>query len=633
MTPHSDPPLPTWRDRLANNLGVSPSRKEQFYCDLIQSVTLSDITYWLQVLLAAGIATLGLVLNSPAVIIGAMLISPLMGPILANGMAFAAGDVVLAIRAIASLSLSCFIAVTFAMLLIWVMPFKEQTTEILARTQPNALDLVIALFSGLLGSIATTKEPRGVVTSIPGVAIAVALMPPLCVVGYGIGLALSINPVDGWPIARGGALLFFTNLTAITLMAMLVFVLLHIATPAVQQEVKDWHLRDSQSRWILSFLRRLPASKRLRIVGSLPSRFFAILLPILILLAPLQASLKRLQADIQDRQQSNRIRKVVTEVWQESFAHFSDGRPRAYLSELASPQFDENNRLTVQMTVFTRLSYSAEEQEQLSQQLAAELERPLSSILLQLVEIPTTAYELSERERLEPLPEQAVAEIPAVSEAQQQFLNAVDAAMVGFNLPQPAQLLRYDVVTNARQSLRIRLVYLSSRPISSDAQLLLAENVLERLQSPQAVVQFEQLPEQGEAVQFSSQSALLTREAQAAVDRLAAQLSEYPQLEAICQIRSAEGEEPEITIQRYMALRDRLVDPSKVQPQRLTYMVGQPLPEGSQPRVEFQLRLASAASSDTPEIPEAPEDLGIGPRETPTPTGASQVKRPGELTN
>ncbi|WP_254449447.1 hypothetical protein [Anabaena sp. UHCC 0253] len=68
-----------FRDKFANNLGVSQARKEQVYLDICRSVTLGDISYWIQVLFAAGIATLGLALNSPAVIIGAMLISPLMG--------------------------------------------------------------------------------------------------------------------------------------------------------------------------------------------------------------------------------------------------------------------------------------------------------------------------------------------------------------------------------------------------------------------------------------------------------------------------------------------------------------------------------------------------------------------------
>src|SRR5215471_5592157 len=91
------------RDWFATKLGVGGERKAQLYIDLSRSVTLFDPVYWLQILFAAGIATLGLILNSPAVIIGAMLISPLMGPILAGGLALAAGDIILGLRTVVSL--------------------------------------------------------------------------------------------------------------------------------------------------------------------------------------------------------------------------------------------------------------------------------------------------------------------------------------------------------------------------------------------------------------------------------------------------------------------------------------------------------------------------------------------------
>ena len=182
------------------------------YLELSKSASLIDGSYWLQVFFSAGIATLGLALNSPAVIIGAMLISPLMGPILANGLAFASGDLILGIRAAIKLVLSCLLAVTFASTLVAMLPFKEITAEVAARSHPNTLDLAIALFSGAIGAIAVCKETKGVATSIPGVAIAVALMPPLCIVGYGAGIAVSVNSTEGGRIAYGGALLFFTNL-------------------------------------------------------------------------------------------------------------------------------------------------------------------------------------------------------------------------------------------------------------------------------------------------------------------------------------------------------------------------------------------------------------------------------------
>ena len=156
------------RDWFARSLGVKQEKKEEIYLQISRSATLTDVSYWSQVFFSAGIATLGLALNSPAVIIGAMLISPLMGPILASGLALATGDFVLAARAAANLLLSCLLAILFAVVLVALLPFKEITAEIAARTQPNTLDLVVALFSGAVGSIAICKEVKGVVTSIPG---------------------------------------------------------------------------------------------------------------------------------------------------------------------------------------------------------------------------------------------------------------------------------------------------------------------------------------------------------------------------------------------------------------------------------------------------------------------------------
>ena len=107
------------------------------------------------------------------------------------------------------------------------------------RTHPNTLDLAVAFFSGAIGSIAICKEVKGVVTSIPGVAIAVALMPPLGVVGYGFAVAYNVNLDEGMQVAMGGGLLFLTNLVAITFTAMIVFLALHIDAPPFRNRWKN----------------------------------------------------------------------------------------------------------------------------------------------------------------------------------------------------------------------------------------------------------------------------------------------------------------------------------------------------------------------------------------------------------
>ena len=113
-----------WRDWLADHIGLDDEQKQEVYSSIARSATMRDATYWAEIIFAAGIATLGLTLGSPAVIIGAMLISPLMGPIMAAVLALAAGDLVLTIRAVANVVVSCIVAVVFATVLVALLPFR-----------------------------------------------------------------------------------------------------------------------------------------------------------------------------------------------------------------------------------------------------------------------------------------------------------------------------------------------------------------------------------------------------------------------------------------------------------------------------------------------------------------------------
>ena len=154
---------------------------------------------------ACGIAALGLLQSSVAVIIGAMLISPLMGPIMAMGVALAKLDPRAFRSAAVTLTIGAALSVAASVLIIWISPLKDATPEILSRTQPTLLDLIVALLSGFVGAYLTLNRQGG---AIAGVAIATALMPPLAVVGYGLATA-------AWEIAGGAFLLFLTNVVSI----------------------------------------------------------------------------------------------------------------------------------------------------------------------------------------------------------------------------------------------------------------------------------------------------------------------------------------------------------------------------------------------------------------------------------
>ena len=132
------------------------------------------------------IASLGLNVNSTAVIIGAMLISPLMGPIIGMGLAIGIADLTLFRQSIKNYLVSTFISVITAMTYFTISPITDAQSELLARTSPTLYDVLIALFGGAAGFLALAT--RGKNNVLPGVAIATALMPPLCTAGYGLAV-------------------------------------------------------------------------------------------------------------------------------------------------------------------------------------------------------------------------------------------------------------------------------------------------------------------------------------------------------------------------------------------------------------------------------------------------------------
>ncbi|ETI65193.1 membrane protein [Sphingobium sp. C100] len=165
--------------------------------------------YAFMILMSAGIAVLGLLLSSPAVVIGAMLISPLMGPIVGLGFALATVDSREIRRTMSTLAAGALIAVLFTAFIVLLSPLQTVTSEIAARTRPNLFDLMVALFSALAGAYAMIRGKAG---TIVGVAIATALMPPLATVGFGVA---TLNAT----VAGGAFLLFFTNFVTIALAA------------------------------------------------------------------------------------------------------------------------------------------------------------------------------------------------------------------------------------------------------------------------------------------------------------------------------------------------------------------------------------------------------------------------------
>jgi membrane protein len=170
-------------------------------------VTFRGANLWV-LIFAIFIACLGLNLNSTAVIIGAMLISPLMGPIIGMGLAVGRVDLELLKRSLTNYGVATVISVLTAALYFQLTPLTEAQSELLARTSPTLYDVLIALFGGAAGILALSTGGKGNV--IPGVAIATALMPPLCTAGYGLAMG-------EWSFFFGACYLFFINTVFIAL--------------------------------------------------------------------------------------------------------------------------------------------------------------------------------------------------------------------------------------------------------------------------------------------------------------------------------------------------------------------------------------------------------------------------------
>lgn len=189
------------------NLDHSKENEEVTIAAIRSGVEFKGTNLWV-LIFATFIASLGLNVNSTAVIIGAMLISPLMGPIMGVGMAIGLNDFELMKRSLKNYLIATLFSVVTATVYFLFTPLNDVQSELLARTSPSIYDVFIALVGGMAGIVAVSTKEKGNV--IPGVAIATALMPPLCTAGFGLA-------TGNWLYFLGAFYLYFINSVFISL--------------------------------------------------------------------------------------------------------------------------------------------------------------------------------------------------------------------------------------------------------------------------------------------------------------------------------------------------------------------------------------------------------------------------------
>lgn len=221
------------KERFFNEFKKDQATYDEIHENILDGVNIGGANFII-LMCAIIIASVGLNMNATAVIIGAMLISPLMGPIIAIGYSVGIYNLKLLKKSAIILIIEIFISITTATIYFSLSPISSAGSEILSRTSPNIWDVMIAFTGGIAGIIGITRKKSGNI--LPGVAIATALMPPLCTSGYGLA-------TKNIHIFLGAGYLFFINSFFIALSTLLVVKFMKIPTRNTLSEVKQKKLK------------------------------------------------------------------------------------------------------------------------------------------------------------------------------------------------------------------------------------------------------------------------------------------------------------------------------------------------------------------------------------------------------
>jgi uncharacterized hydrophobic protein (TIGR00271 family) len=536
------------RTSIARLLRVREEDKPQIYASVFPNAEVADLNYWLEIIFSIGIATLGLIINSPAVVIGAMLISPLMGPIIASGLAIALGDFYLGIKTAVNVVLSTLASILLAAMITWILPFHAPTAEILARTQPTLLDLGVAVLSGMAGAVVMCRGGRGGgITALPGVAVAVALMPPLGVVGFGVGIGWD------WGIIRGGGLLYLTNLVAIIMSSFVVFFAVRMDSPEARRQINAWLEEQEKTEAFYEAIQRTPLRRLLGRVGSLPRRALILLIFLASVTWPLGETLNRLRLEAQIRRMAmEELHRVVP--------------PEAIVRE--DLELSEE-RLRLRVVAVMPEGMSGERRRELQARIEARAGRPTQVTVLDV----TTREELDQMTGK--LRSQAPVEVESVEAFRTRLWARVRPAVALAWPAAQAPLLGYRVTFEAgAAAMRLHIVYLSERELGELGEGAVSQVLRERLGTAKLEVDFERRAPQVE-IGFRPGSDAPTSEGGEKLAELARTLQDFAQAKATISIAAEPtGKSPSLDARRAEGIRTFLVETGKIAAERVETVKG-----------------------------------------------------------
>lgn len=459
-------------DKASEELGIRRWDRIAIFRETADAATDSDLPYWLVLLISGGIATLGLALDSSAVVIGAMLIAPLLSPVVGLALALAVGDGRLALQTAAAVLASTLGVVVTAALLTLALPFQELTPEISARTRPTTLDLVIAVLSGLAGVVVTAARGHRLSAAIPGVAISVALIPPLGVTGFGIGI--------GWnaELIRGSLLLYGANLAGIVLSGMLVFMLVGMHGPEVLEAARQWH-REEQPTGLIARLDRLPWVRSLGVIRSGVARVGLVLAFVVALAIPLRDTLQEITREVRVR---SAVQATVDDLFQ------VPGRSSVLGQQLVPT--DEGTQ--VFLRVATTRWFGDDTRTDFMRRASARAGEPVRLVLEQL---PASSGDIEQLADLIPSrspnpsvppPPPAPARVPSLlASLRERLFQAADALA----LPDGVEVAGLDLSLNGDARSRLRVAYLAPEPLPPAAEQILSRQLARAVGDPTMAIE------------------------------------------------------------------------------------------------------------------------------------------------
>ena len=453
-----------------DKLGLREWDRPTLYRETAEAATDTDLPFWSVLLLSGAIATLGLALDATAVVIGAMLVAPLLGPLLGLSLALAVGDGRLALQTALTILLGAAGVIALAALLFVVLPFQDVTSEIAARTRPTTLDLGIAVFSGLAGAVVTVSRENRLSASIPGVAIAVALIPPLGVAGFAIG-------TGRWDMVQGPLLLFGANLGGIVLSGMGAFLLVGMHRDDVVETARRWHDK-SDLPGLAGRISRSRLLRRVRVLSSPTARAALVLAFVAAVAIPLTSSLQQILREARIEGAASDAERALQ----------ADGDASVLSRDITVGDASAQVRMRIATTRWIDEATRAEIEAAASSRAAEPIALTLEQLIASDSDLDAFADMLPSQAAPPAASPSAVPETPTA--ALQRLRGEVSDVLDGLALPDSVRVIGADVGLGPGPS-TLRVAYASPRPLSADAEAILTRQIAGALQVDPASVRME----------------------------------------------------------------------------------------------------------------------------------------------